>query len=120
MKKIIVLFVIGMTFTTTSATASARTERHLKDDSAAKIEQVSPEKKKVKSFFLSVFTFLDKIGTTVQNKYRQNERAIEDAEKGIHRATHRQLASDPTARRVQEKLEKITQEKINKYDSVGE
>lgn len=75
------------------------------------------DKKKKKSFF-AIFDIMGKIKDFVGGKSKQNENAIEDAASGVYQPrAKRSLSSDPKARAIQEKLDKLQAERLKKYET---
>lgn len=86
-----------------------------KSKETAKTE--TTEKKKKKSFF-AIFDIIGKIKDFVGGKSKQNENAIEDAANGVYQPrAKRALSSDPKARAIQEKLDKMQAERLKKYET---
>lgn len=121
MKKQILFFTIAVAFTstslavgnTTNTSNTASVEQNKKSDA---VEQKS--KKKKKESFFAMFDFVEKIKVFVQGKSKQNENAISDAAEGNFKArSKRKLASDPKARAIQDKLDKLQEERLKKYET---
>ncbi len=81
-------------------------------------DQVVTRPKKKKFNFWGLFDFIGKFEKYFQSKSDQNGQAIADAEQGIFKTNKRKIATDPAARKVQEKLDKSQAELLNKYDKV--
>jgi hypothetical protein len=121
MKKQILFLTIAVAFTSTSLAAGNKTSTSNTPTVGQHTESASVEKKskkKKKESFFAMFDIIEKIKVFVQGKSKQNENAISDAAEGNFKARGtRKLASDPKARAIQEKLDKLQEERLKKYET---
>lgn len=102
-----------------SSTNPTQIESSVKTGTKKAKETASTEtpKKKKKSFF-AIFDVIGRMKEFVGGKSKQNENAIEDAANGVYQPrTKRSLSSDPKARAIQEKLDKLQAERLKKYET---
>jgi hypothetical protein len=84
--------------------------------------QVAPKsanKKKSWSNFFGIFDMIGRLETFVKGKKKQNENVIDEAANGNVEVSHkRAIATDPAARKIQEKLDKAQAERLQKLENV--
>lgn len=119
---LVVALVVATQFSFAVETSNNPVNNPTKIESATKTKTDSAKteatgKKKKKSFF-AIFDIIGKIKEFVAGKSKQNENAIEDAANGAYQPrAKRALSSDPKARAIQEKLDKLQAERLKKYET---
>jgi hypothetical protein len=98
------------------AFAAADAERKRKADAEAKTKNRPSLWSMIKDF--SITGLMDKFKLFREKVQKQNIEAIEGAETGQWKHTKRRLPANGKTKELADKLDKIQQEKLNKYDKI--